>query len=86
MNSNNPSTRFGLETCEDMYEKLRWEAARLEEEWGVYDTFNFDCYSRTSSGLLPMVAIRSRRCFLSSLSTVGFARQRRRRAKRAHKV
>ena len=37
----NPSTRFGLETCQDMYEKLKWEASRLEDGWSVYDTFNF---------------------------------------------
>lgn len=36
-----PPTRFGLETCQDMYEKLKWEAQRLEEGWSVYGTFNF---------------------------------------------
>lgn len=36
-----PPTRFGLETCQDMYEKLKWEAQRLEVGWSVYDTFNF---------------------------------------------
>jgi hypothetical protein len=41
MKSNKPATRFGLETCQDMYEKLKWEAQRLENGWGVYDTFNF---------------------------------------------
>ena len=40
-NPDKPPTRFGLETCEDMYEKLKWEAARLEEGWSTYDTFNF---------------------------------------------
>jgi hypothetical protein len=40
-NSSRPLTRFGLETCQDMYEKLKWEAHRLEDGWGVYDTFNF---------------------------------------------
>jgi hypothetical protein len=36
-----PPTRFGLETCLDMYQKLKWEARRLENGWSVYDTFNF---------------------------------------------
>lgn len=36
-----PPTRFGLETCQDMYEKLKWEAHRLEDGWSVYDSFNF---------------------------------------------
>src|SRR3989338_9524492 len=36
-----PSTRFSLETCQDMYEKLKWEAQRLENGWSVYDSFNF---------------------------------------------
>jgi len=39
--TNKPPTRFGLETCQDMYEKLTWEAQRLENGWSVYDTFNF---------------------------------------------
>jgi hypothetical protein len=39
--SSNPPTRFGLETCQDMYKKLKWEAQRLEDGWSVYDTFNF---------------------------------------------
>jgi hypothetical protein len=39
--SSKPPTRFGLETCQDMYEKLKWEAQRLENGWSVYDTFNF---------------------------------------------
>ncbi|MDP2143847.1 MAG: hypothetical protein Q8J80_06910 [Gallionella sp.] len=38
---NKPSTRPGLETCLDMYEKLQWESQRLECGWSVYDTFNF---------------------------------------------
>ena len=40
-NSNKPPTRFGLESCQDMHEKLKWEADKLEKSWGVYDTFNF---------------------------------------------
>lgn len=36
-----PPTRFGLETCQDMHAKLKWEARRLEDGWGTYDTFNF---------------------------------------------
>lgn len=36
-----PPTRFSLETCQDMYEKLKWEAQRLENGWSVYDSFNF---------------------------------------------
>lgn len=38
--SNSP-TRFGLETCQNMFDKLKWEAHRLEDGWNVYDTFNF---------------------------------------------
>ncbi len=39
--SSKPLTRFGLETCQDMYEKLKCEARRLENGWSVYDTYNF---------------------------------------------
>lgn len=38
---NKPPTRFGLETYNDFYEKLKWESKRLEDGWGIYDTFNF---------------------------------------------
>lgn len=41
MNSQKPPTRFGLETCQDIYTKLKWEARRLEDGWRAYDTFNF---------------------------------------------
>lgn len=40
-NSSKPPTRFGLETCQDMYDKLKLEAQRLEDGWSVCDTFNF---------------------------------------------
>jgi hypothetical protein len=36
-----PPTRIGLETCQDLYDKLRFEAQRLETGWNIYDTFNF---------------------------------------------
>jgi hypothetical protein len=41
MNTRKPHTRLGLETCQDMHEKLKWEARRLEDGWSAYDTFNF---------------------------------------------
>jgi len=41
MEPRKPPTRFGLETCQDMYAKLKWEAHRLEGNWSAYDTFNF---------------------------------------------
>lgn len=34
-------TRLALDTPEDMFEKLKWEEARLVESWGIYDSFNF---------------------------------------------
>lgn len=36
-----PSTRFGLETCQDMHGKLKRDAQRLEDGWSIDDTFNF---------------------------------------------
>lgn len=36
-----PATRFNLDTCQDMHEKLKWEAQRLQNGWSVYDSFNF---------------------------------------------
>lgn len=35
------STRLALDTAHDMFDKLKWEEARLVESWGVYDSFNF---------------------------------------------
>lgn len=37
----NVPTRLALDTAEDMFEKLKWEEARLMESWGIYDSFNF---------------------------------------------
>lgn len=37
----NPATRLALDTAYEMFEKLKWEEARLVESWGVYDSFNF---------------------------------------------
>lgn len=34
-------TRLALDTAEDMFDKLKWEEARLDESWDVYDSFNF---------------------------------------------
>jgi len=34
-------TRLALNTAEDMFDKLKWEEARLDESWDVYDSFNF---------------------------------------------
>lgn len=36
-----PITRLALDTPHDMFEKLKWEEARLVESWSVYDSFNF---------------------------------------------
>lgn len=36
-----PQTRFGLETCQDMHEKLKLDARRLEDSGSAYDIFNF---------------------------------------------
>lgn len=36
-----PPTRFGLETCQDLFEKLKRDALRLEQGWTTDDTFNF---------------------------------------------
>jgi len=36
-----PNPRLPLDTVEQMFEKLKWEEARLKESWSVYDSFNF---------------------------------------------
>ena len=36
-----PNPRLPLDTMEQMFEKLKWEEARLVESWSVYDSFNF---------------------------------------------
>lgn len=36
-----PPTRFGLETCQDMYAKLKWDAQNLANGWKIYDIYNF---------------------------------------------
>jgi hypothetical protein len=32
---------YGINTCQDLYEKLKYEAERLEKTWNIYDCFNF---------------------------------------------
>lgn len=34
-------TRLALHTCEELVEKLKWDATRLEDGWRAYDSFNF---------------------------------------------
>lgn len=36
-----PNPRLPLDTAEQMFDKLKWEEARLVESWSVYDSFNF---------------------------------------------
>lgn len=36
-----PNPRLPLDTMEQMFDKLKWEEARLTESWSVYDSFNF---------------------------------------------
>jgi hypothetical protein len=36
-----PVTRLQLENAVDLFAKLQWEKGRLEDGWGVYDSFNF---------------------------------------------
>jgi hypothetical protein len=36
-----PSPRLPINTVEEMFDKLRWEEARLVESWSVYDSWNF---------------------------------------------
>jgi hypothetical protein len=36
-----PNPRLPLDTVEQMFDKLKWEEARLVESWSVYDSFNF---------------------------------------------
>jgi len=36
-----PSPRLPLNSAEELFEKLKWEEARLCDGWSVYDSFNF---------------------------------------------
>lgn len=36
-----PSPRLPIHTVEGMFEKLKWDEARLVESWSVYDSWNF---------------------------------------------
>jgi hypothetical protein len=36
-----PSPRLPINTVEELFDKLRWEEARLVESWSVYDSWNF---------------------------------------------
>ena len=41
MDEEKRATRLVLKNAMDLFEKLKWEKARLENGWGVYDSFNF---------------------------------------------
>lgn len=36
-----PSPRIPIDTCEGLFEKLRWDYQQLQEGWNEYRTFNF---------------------------------------------
>jgi hypothetical protein len=36
-----PSPRLPLNTVEQLFDKLKWEEARLVQSWSVYDSWNF---------------------------------------------
>jgi hypothetical protein len=36
-----PSPRVPIDTCEGLFEKLKWDYEQLEEGWNEYRTFNF---------------------------------------------
>jgi hypothetical protein len=36
-----PPPRLPLNNAEELFEKLKWEEARLLDGWGIYDSFNF---------------------------------------------
>ncbi|MEZ7204771.1 hypothetical protein [Pseudoalteromonas sp. DY56-GL79] len=41
-NYTGPSLRVGLHSCEELFEKLKWEYSQLQEDWSnSYITFNF---------------------------------------------
>jgi hypothetical protein len=37
----NKSPRIPIDTCDGLFEKLKWDYQQLERGWGVYQTFNF---------------------------------------------
>ena len=39
--SSQPSPRIPIDTCEGLFEKLKWDYKQLEEGWTEYRTFNF---------------------------------------------
>lgn len=36
-----PSPRIPIDTCEGLFEKLKWDHQQLQEDWNEYRTFNF---------------------------------------------
>ena len=36
-----PSPRIPIDTCEGLFEKLKWDYQQLQEGWNEYRTFNF---------------------------------------------
>jgi len=36
-----PSPRLPIDTVEQLFDKLKWEEARLDDSWSVYDSWNF---------------------------------------------
>lgn len=41
MTPDNNKLPYGINTCQDLYDKLKFEAERLEPTWNIYDCFNF---------------------------------------------
>lgn len=41
MQQNKPSPRLPLNSCEALFEKLKWDYEQLSKEWSPYCTFNF---------------------------------------------
>ncbi|MEY4507082.1 MAG: hypothetical protein RL297_1660 [Pseudomonadota bacterium] len=41
MQQNKPSPRLPLDSCEALFEKLKWDYEQLSKEWSSYCTFNF---------------------------------------------
>lgn len=36
-----PQPRIPIHTCEGLFDKLKWEHKRLQDEWNEYNSFNF---------------------------------------------
>ncbi len=41
VNSSPPSPRIPIDTCEGLFEKLKWDHQQLQDGWTEYCTFNF---------------------------------------------